>query len=66
MHLGSQLEIFGNIANLSNPENILKKGFSITVFNNKPVTDSETLSDKAIIETKFYKGKISSEVIVKS
>jgi exonuclease VII large subunit len=51
---------------LSNPENILKKGFSITLFNNKPVTDSKTIPDKAIIETKFYKGQISSEVINKN
>jgi exodeoxyribonuclease VII large subunit len=59
----SQLEIFRNIANLSNPENILRKGFSITLFNNKPVLDPKMLSEKSIIETKLYNGKIFSEVI---
>jgi exodeoxyribonuclease VII large subunit len=44
------------------PENILKRGYSITYLNGKVLKDSKdvTIGDK--LEIKLYKGKILSEV----
>jgi exodeoxyribonuclease VII large subunit len=47
---------------LLNPENILKRGYSITCFNNKVVKDSDLLNVNDEIITTFYKGKIKSRV----
>jgi len=60
--LGSKLLLYENIVQLSNPENILKKGFSITLFQNQPVTDSSVLSEKDILKTRFHKGSVLSEI----
>ena len=45
-----------------NPGHILKRGFSITTKNGKAVKNAENLSNNEMIETIFYKGKISSIV----
>lgn len=44
------------------PVNILKRGFSITRFKGKSVSDPAMLADEAVIETTFYKGKVRSTV----
>jgi len=48
---------------LSDPKNILKKGFSITVKNGKTVRSSGDLISGDKIVTKFFDGTINSEVI---
>lgn len=50
-----------NIANL-HPENVLKRGFSITRFNGKSVRDVKQLKEGDIIETITASGEIASEV----
>lgn len=46
-----------------NPENVLKRGFSITKFKNKILKDSREVEKSAMIETILYKGKLISRTI---
>lgn len=50
-----------NLKNLS-PENILKRGFSITRFKDKAVKSSNTLEPGNVLETYLYKGRLTSFV----
>jgi len=45
-----------------NPENLLRKGYSITYHEGKVVKDSSKLTDSEIIETILFKGKVKSQV----
>ena len=47
---------------LLHPENILKRGYSITVYEGKVVKDAKFLNDGDILETTFTKGKTISIV----
>ena len=49
------------ISNLS-PENVLKRGYSITMLNGKAVTSYKEVKEGDIIETKVFKGLIKSSV----
>jgi exodeoxyribonuclease VII large subunit len=44
------------------PENILKRGYSITYLNGKAIRDVHTTERGSIIHTKVYKGLITSKV----
>ncbi len=44
------------------PENILKRGFSISRVNGKVITDVSSLSKGDFIETSLYRGKVESTV----
>lgn len=44
------------------PANTLKRGFSITTLNGKPITDISHVNKGAEIETRLYKGSIKSTV----
>ncbi|MRT91381.1 exodeoxyribonuclease VII large subunit [Ancylomarina sp. 16SWW S1-10-2] len=57
-----QLELFEQKAKYVNPENILKKGYSLTLSKGKIVKDIRELEVNDIIETKFAKGSIESQV----
>lgn len=50
---------------LLHPDNILKRGFSITYFNGKTVIDEKELKEGDEIVTKFYRGETQS-IIKKS
>lgn len=50
-----------NIQNMK-PENILKRGFSITLANGKAVKNSDVLHKDDVIQTILYKGEITSLV----
>jgi len=52
----------GTSLNILNPENILKRGYTITSLNGRILKDSELISIDDTIETKFSDGKISSKV----
>lgn len=57
-----QLEsIEKNIANMD-PQNVLRRGFSITLYNGKPVNNSETLRPGDKITTLLAEGKLESEI----
>ncbi len=58
----SYINKYDKIANMVNPEYILRKGFSITFFNNVPLKDASLLTEKDNIKTQLYKGTILSEV----
>jgi exodeoxyribonuclease VII large subunit len=48
---------------LSNPQNILKKGFSISRQNGRAVTHISHLKTEEILETEFFDGRIESKII---
>ena len=48
--------------NLLNPENLLKRGFSITTINGIVLTDCSQVKKGDLIETQLYNGQIISEV----
>lgn len=45
-----------------NPLSVLKRGFSYTVHNGKPVTDAEIIAADDILLTRFYRGTAVSRV----
>jgi exodeoxyribonuclease VII large subunit len=45
------------------PQNILKRGFSITQKNGEVIKDSKELKENDVITTYFYKGSVGSKVI---
>lgn len=47
---------------LNNPSNILRKGYSYTMHNGKPVLDSAKLSEGDTITTVFYNGTAESTI----
>jgi len=47
---------------LLHPENILKRGYSITMKNGKPVRNAEEVSKDEIITTKLFHGEVKSMV----
>jgi exodeoxyribonuclease VII large subunit len=50
---------------LLNPDNILQRGYSITSVNGRALKDSEQVKTDDIVETRLYKGNITSKVINK-
>ena len=55
-HLSEKIE-------LMKPENILKKGYSLTMIDGKPLKDASDIKVGAKLQTRLYKGEIESEVI---
>ena len=49
--------------NYLNPQNVLERGFSYTVINNKIIKTSSKLKKGDTIESHFYKGKVKSKII---
>jgi exodeoxyribonuclease VII large subunit len=45
-----------------NPDNVLKKGYSITKHNGKIITNTQNLKEGQSVETILYQGKFSSKV----
>jgi exodeoxyribonuclease VII large subunit len=58
-----KIELASQKAMLSDPGNILKKGYSITTVNGKLVKDLSLLRNEETIKTHFYKGDILSKII---
>jgi len=48
---------------LMKPENLLKKGFSLTLHKGKPISNTEDLKAGDVLQTLLYKGEIESEII---
>lgn len=59
----SHLETLEQKIELLNPENILKKGYSLTIKDGKIITDASELKDGDTITTKLRIGTINSKVI---
>ena len=58
-----KLENIETKLNLLNPENILKKGYSLTLVEGKIVKSINSVKKGSIIDTKFSDGIIKSEVL---
>lgn len=56
------LKIFQNTADHSNPDNILKLGYSITYKDGELIKSAKQLSNQDVITTKFYKGQAKSKI----
>lgn len=59
----SKIENLNNKVELLNPENILSKGYSLTLKDGKIVSDINVLKEGDTITTKFKNGKVESKVI---
>lgn len=57
-----QLELHENTLKYLDPKNVLKRGFSITLHNNKVVKNVADLQHNTEVETHLYKGKFTSTV----
>ena len=58
-----KLENIETKLNLLNPENILKKGYSLTLVEGKIVKSINSVKKGSIIDTKFSDGIVKSEVL---
>ncbi|NEW85190.1 MAG: exodeoxyribonuclease VII large subunit [Mariniphaga sp.] len=56
------LELSSQMANLTDPNKILARGYSITTYNGHALKDVNLVNSEALIETRLYNGKIISEV----
>lgn len=57
------LEILENKNHFLNPEEIMKRGYSITRLNNKVVKSVNSLHPDDVVENIFYDGKVKSKII---
>lgn len=58
----SELRNIANSVELLSPQNILKRGYSITRSNGRIVKDSEELHEKDMVEIEFFSGKAQAEI----
>ena len=56
------LELSLQMANLTDPNKILARGYSITTYNGHALKDVNLVNSEAFIETRLYNGQIISEV----
>ena len=61
-----KLQFLQNTIKLSNPDLILKRGFSITRKNGKAITDVSKLKEGEILETQLFNGSLESKIINKN
>ncbi|MCK5857055.1 MAG: exodeoxyribonuclease VII large subunit [Bacteroidales bacterium] len=47
---------------LMKPENLLKKGYSLTLFAGKPISSTNSLKEGDILQTQLFEGKIESKI----
>lgn len=59
----AKLDLLESAVKFLDPITVLKRGFSITLKNGKPILDSEQLMAGDHLETMFYKGKTKSTVV---
>ncbi len=58
-----QLTYMDHIVQLSDPQSILKKGFSISRINGKAISNSEDVEFNQVLITQLYKGVIKSKIL---
>lgn len=59
---GNRFEVMEKAVKHLDPENVLRRGYSITRHRGRVVKDASILKKWAVIETRFHKGKITSIV----
>ncbi len=58
----NRIGVLENKTRLLDPENVLKRGYSVTRFNDKVIRNASELKNGDTIKTKVYIGEITSEV----
>ncbi len=58
----SKLDIYTKHLDLLSPENILKKGYSLTLYNNKIIKSAKELKQGCEIKTMFHDGDVVSTI----
>jgi exodeoxyribonuclease VII large subunit len=58
-----KVALLGNTLEMVRPENVLKRGYTITSYKGKIIKSSSEISSGEIIDTKFSDGAVSSKVI---
>lgn len=59
----NKLDYLKHIINVSNPDSILKKGFSITKQNGKAISRLDQINEDLVLETILHKGIIRSKIL---
>lgn len=57
-----RIEILAHRIEAENPQRLLRRGYSITMYNGQSVRDASTLPDGAVVETRVAKGTFLSVV----
>ncbi len=60
-----QIRLNENAVRLLNPENVLKRGYSLTMKEGKIIKSSSQLIENDVIETRFSDGNVESKIIKK-
>jgi len=60
---GIRLEVLENSLNIMNPENVMRRGYTITSCNGKIIKKSDELTTDDIIDTQFSNGNVKSRVL---
>ena len=58
-----RIKVLESTSQLLNPENVLKRGYSITFINGVLLKDNIQINNGDIIDTQLYKGSIRSKVV---
>ena len=58
----NRLDTLENKTELLNPQNVIKRGYSITRLDGQSIRNAEILKDGDVLETHFHKGKVRSIV----
>ena len=57
-----KIELAGQMAELTDPGNLLKKGYTITTINGKVVKDLSLLKKEELLKTLFFEGSVLSKI----
>ncbi len=61
-HSQNKLQHLEEKIQIMKPENLLKKGYSLTLVNGKPIRNTEDLQEGDIMQTQLFEGKIESRI----
>lgn len=61
--INNQLTGFGNSLKILDPENVLKRGYTITSLNGKILKKCKQVKKEDVLETKFIDGSVRSKVL---
>jgi len=61
----AKLKLLEVTLNILNPDNVLKRGYTITSLNGKILKSKESIRKDDALETRFCDGTVSSKVITK-
>ena len=59
----NRLQVLSKDAQFANPDNILKKGYSVSYYKGKAIKDPSEIDIGETIETRVYKGSFKSRLL---